>query len=92
MNWRVLRNFGVGVLAVLALAASAATIELTQARATISVEGRTTQTQVVLPYHLDREQGTRPAQAIFEIPFDVPGQMDQPYGLYLARVGNSAAS
>ena len=79
-----------GLFAVLALAAGAATIELTQARATISVAGATTLTQVVLPYHLDREQGTRPAQATFEIPFSISGQVDQPWGLYLARVGNSA--
>jgi signal transduction histidine kinase len=90
MNWRLLRNIGVGVLAVLALAAGAETIELTQARVTVLAGGTTTQSQVVLPYHLDRAQGTRPAQAIFEIPFKISGQMDQPYGLYLARVGNSA--
>jgi signal transduction histidine kinase len=72
------------------MTAGAATTELTEARATITVNGSTTVTQVVLPYHLDREQGTRPAQAIFEVPFRASTQGEELYGLYLARVGNSA--
>ena len=91
MTWRALRNLALGACAALALAAGAATIELTEARATISVAGGpTTVTQVVLPYHLDREQGTRPAEATFEVPFGISGQLDEPYGMYLARVGNRA--
>jgi signal transduction histidine kinase len=90
MTWRTLRNLALGACAALAFAAGAATIELTQARATISSAGSTTVTQVVLPYHLDREQRTRPAEATFEVPFSISGQLDEPYGLYLARVGNRA--
>lgn len=90
MTWRILRNLALGACAGLAFAAGAATIELTQARATISSAGSTTVTQVVLPYHLDREQRTRPAEATFEVPFSISGQLDEPYGMYLARVGNRA--
>ena len=79
-----------GACAALALVAGAATTELTEARATISVAGSTTVTQVVRPYHLDRELGTRPGEATFEVPFGISGQLDEPYGMYLARVGNRA--
>jgi signal transduction histidine kinase len=87
-HWR--RLLAAAICALCAMAAGAVTTELTQARATITVNGSTTVTQVVLPYHLDREQGTRPAQAIFEVPFRASTQGDELYGLYLARVGNSA--
>ncbi len=85
------RNLAAGACAFIAMAAGAVTTELTQASATITVEGAsTTVTQVVLPYHLDREQGTRAAVATFEVRLQVPKRVDEPYGLYLARVGNSA--
>jgi signal transduction histidine kinase len=87
-HWR--RLLAAAICALCAMAAGAVTTELTQARATITVDGSTTVTQVVLPYHLDREQGTRAAQATFEVQFRIPKQVDEPYGLYLARVGNSA--
>jgi signal transduction histidine kinase len=90
MSLRLWRNLTAAACALLAMAAGAVTTELTQARATITVDGSTTVTQVVLPYHLDREQGTRAAQATFEVQFRIPKQVDEPYGLYLARVGNSA--
>src|SRR6185369_462301 len=77
--------------AFLAIAAGAATTELTQARASITVDGATTVTQVVLPYHLDREQGTRAAQATFETHFPAAAAgADELYGLYVARIGNTA--
>jgi signal transduction histidine kinase len=90
MSLRLWRNLAAAACALLAMAAGAVTTELTQARATITVDGSTTVTQVVLPYHLDREPGTRAAQATFEVQFRIPKQVDEPYGLYLARVGNSA--
>lgn len=89
----LLRSWGGMValaMALLSPPAGAATIELTQARATITVDGATTVTQVALPYHLDREQGTRPAVASFEARFQVEALGGEPYGLYFARVGNSA--
>ena len=90
MTWRVLKMLAVGALAFAAFAAGAATIELTDARATITVDGVTTVRDVVLPFHLDRETGTRAATARFDVPFRISGPLDQPFGLYLARVGNSA--
>jgi signal transduction histidine kinase len=84
------RNLAAAACAFVAITAGAATIELTDARATITVDGSTTVTQVVLPYHLDREQGTRPAQAIFELHFPASASTDELHGVYVARVGNSA--
>ena len=90
MTSRLLRALAAVACAILATAAAAATTELTTARATITVDGSTTDSQVILPYHLDREQGTRAAQATFEIRFPAAAQGDELYGLYLARVGNRA--
>ena len=90
MSLRFWRNLAAAACAFLAMAAGAVTTELTQARATITVDGATTVAQVALPYHLDREQGTRPAQATFELTFPAPAPLNELHGLYLARVGNSA--
>jgi len=90
MSWRALRHLGAAAGAFLALAAAAETVELTQARATITVGGASTVALVTLPYHLDREQGTRPAQASFETGFGVVGRADEPFGLYFPRLGNRA--
>jgi signal transduction histidine kinase len=89
---RLWRNLAAAACALLAIAAGAATTELTDARATITVDGATTVTQVVLPYHLDREQGTRDAQAIFEMhfPAGAAAGADELFGLYVARIGNTA--
>src|SRR5215208_5451742 len=84
------RNLAAAACAFVAIAAGGATIELTDARATITVDGSTTESEVVLPYHLDREQGTRPAQAIFELHFSASASADELHGLYIARVGNRA--
>jgi len=90
MRFHLGRILAAAACALLATAAAAATIELTQARATITVDGTTTVSNVVLPYHLDREQGTRPAQATFEVRFGSPQDRTHLHGLYLARVGNRA--
>ena len=42
--------------------AGAGTVELTQAHATISVDGATSERAVVLPYHWDRLHATRAAE------------------------------
>src|SRR5215208_3257798 len=84
------RKLAAAACAFLAISAGATTIELTDARATITVDGAATVRQVVLPYHLDREQGTRPAQAIFELHFPTPASTDELYGMYVARIGNTA--
>ena len=90
MSLRLWRNLAAAACALLAMAAGAVTTELTQARATITVDGSTAVRQVALPYHLDREQGTRAASATFEMHFRTPEPVDKPYGMYLARVGNRA--
>jgi signal transduction histidine kinase len=64
--------------------------ELNRATAMITVDGKTTQREVDLPYHVDREHRTRAAEGWFDVNFRVNRDADQPYGLYLPRVGNTA--
>jgi signal transduction histidine kinase len=91
MTWRVLGKLAAAAICgFIALGAGAETVELTQARATITVDGAATVKSVQLPYHLDRAHGTRPAQASFETGFGVVGQTDEPFGLYFPRLGNRA--
>lgn len=65
-------------------------IEIRSARAEITVGPVTRTLDVELPYHLDREVGTRPALANFEMSFRISGARAEPWGLYLSRVGNNA--
>ena len=90
MTARLWRNLAVAACALLAMAAGAVTTELTHARATITVDGSTTVTQVVLPYHVDRELHTRPARVSFDVEFPLSAPTEDLYGLYLPRVGNAA--
>jgi signal transduction histidine kinase len=90
MSWRALKYLMAAVCACCAFAAAAETKELVEARATIVVDGVATTELVKLPYHLDREKGTRPAQATFEIGFGVVGQPNEPFALYFPRLGNRA--
>jgi signal transduction histidine kinase len=84
------RKFAAAAFAFAAIAAGAATTELTQAHATIQGEAGATIAEVALPYHLDRAQGTRSARATFELHFSISPPLDDLYGLYIARIGNTA--
>jgi signal transduction histidine kinase len=65
--------------------------ELTAARAVIVPEHSEARVrEVTLPFHLDRELGTRSGEASFEVPFALPEVPDEPYGVYFARIGNTA--
>lgn len=83
-----------GFLALAASAASAATVEVVSARATVTVNGLTTTTDVQLPYHWDRVHRGRPGTGDFEMVFTLPepsfSEAGEPYGMYFTRIGNSA--
>lgn len=74
----------------LCVAARAEPLELSQARAWVTVEGVSSQAEVTLPYHWDRRHPGQAGQAVFEIPFSLSADPAQPYGLYLPRIGNTA--
>lgn len=72
-------------------AAHAAVLELRQAGVTAMAEGEAaTRRTATLPYHWDRVHRTHSGEAVFELPFNLPGPVGQPYGVYFQRIGNSA--
>ena len=77
------------VFAGLAMQAQAATQELREAQATVTVQGRTTQQTVSLPYHWDRHHRGQPGEATFDVTFQLHEMPKVPYGLYLPRLGNA---
>ena len=77
------------VLACLAMQARASTQELRVAQATVTVQGRTTQQTVSLPYHWDRHHQGQAGEAAFDLTFQFKELPKVPYGLYLPRVGNA---
>ncbi len=72
-------------------AVRAEVLELTYARASLMPEGRAARSaDVTLPYHWDREQRYRAGEAVFDVPFSLPSQPTQPYGIYFQRIGSTA--
>jgi signal transduction histidine kinase len=69
--------------------AQAQTQELTQARASVTVNGVTTIQNLQLPYHWDRFNKGQRGEAVFDLPFDLPESPVDPWGLYLPRLGNA---
>ena len=94
MGWR--RLLRAALLAasgcLLALAAAQAEVQqLTYARATLMPEGRAARSaDVTLPYHWDREQRYRAGEAVFDVPFSLPSEPSEPWGIYFQRIGSSA--
>ena len=68
----------------------AETLELTQAQATIMVDGSVEQRDVVLPYHWDRLHHAHAGEAVFELRFPLAVESAEPYGIYISRIGNTA--
>ena len=88
--WRAVVGSGVALLlACLAASAQARTLELRAAQVTVTVEGRSTQQTVQLPYHWDRHHRGLPGEASFELPFDLDQVPTRSWGLYLPRLGNA---
>ena len=67
----------------------AQTLELTQARASVTVNGATTAQDLQLPYHWDRFNKGQRGAAVFDLHFDLPEVPADPWGLYLPRLGNA---
>lgn len=53
-----------------------------------SVDGRTQEDAVSLPYHWDRLHRGRPGEARFTLPFSVAETPTEPWGLFIPRVGS----
>jgi len=69
--------------------ASAQTLELRTAQASVTVKGQTQQQAVSLPYHWDRQHPGLAGSATFELAFELPAVPSEPYALYLPRLGNA---
>lgn len=69
--------------------AQARTVELTQARASITVNGVTTTQDLQLPYHWDRFNKGQRGEVVFDIRCELPEVPAEPWGLYLPRLGNA---
>ena len=87
------RNIWTGVLlwlctGLLAFAHSAV-LSLDQARAELTVNGRTTSTEVRLPYGWDYLQKGNSGVGRFELDFPGPSAATEPWGLYFSRFGNA---
>ena len=77
------------LLAGLTVQAQARTLELRQAQASVTIQGRTTQETVTLPYQWDQRQRGLQGEATFEIALELPEVPTQPFGLYIPRLGNA---
>ncbi len=87
-----MRRFWVALLGVLWLglpAVQAATLTLTQADASIFVQGASTQRPVTLPFSWDREYRGQQGEARFLMHFELPQLPRDNWGLYLERVGSA---
>jgi signal transduction histidine kinase len=69
--------------------AQAELLTLTAARAIVTVNGVTTVQNLQLPYHWDSVNKGQRGEAVFELPFNLPAQPVDPWGLYLPRLGNA---
>ena len=83
--------FLIVLLSALSWAANAqdSPLKLTHARANITVNGVTTTQDIQLPYHWDRYNKGQQGEAVFELRFDLPDLPDDPWSLYLPRLGNA---
>jgi signal transduction histidine kinase len=69
-------------------ASEATVLTLTQAQATVIVNGVTVQNELQLPYHWDRANPGQQGEAIFNFEFDLPEAPLDVWGIYLPRLGN----
>lgn len=64
-------------------------LELREARATVVVDGHLERRQQTLPYHWDRHNPGRAGRATFDFRFTLPEVPQDPWSLYLPRLGNA---
>ena len=69
--------------------AQATVLTLDHARAELTVNGRSTTTDVRLPYGWDYLQKGNSGVGRFELDFDGPSAATEPWGLYFNRLGNA---
>ena len=67
----------------------AQTLELTQARANVTLNGATTSQDLLLPYNWDINNKGQSGEAVFDLHFDLPEVPADPWGLYLPSLGNA---
>lgn len=65
------------------------TLTLTQARATVIVDGETLRQDVTLPYRWDYVNPGQRGEAIFDFQFELPEAPDDVWGIYLPSLGNA---
>jgi signal transduction histidine kinase len=71
------------------VAAQTQMLELTQARASVTVKGATIVQDLQLPYHWDRFNQGQQGEAEFDLQFELPEVPVDPWSLYLPRLGNA---
>ena len=69
--------------------AGAEMLTLTQATARVKVSGLTSEQAVSLPYHWDRHNQGHAGEAWFDLYFDLPQVPDEPWSIYVPRLGNA---
>lgn len=79
---------GLALLLFAAASWSSGLIELRTARATVTVDGQTQFSHVVLPYHWDRRHAGQHGAATFDFSFPLPELPEEPWGLFIPRLGN----
>lgn len=62
---------------------------LSEASATVTVDGVTHRETVTLPYHWDHLHRGRPGVGSFDLAFTLAPQLTGPYALYFVRLGNA---
>ncbi|HNV59326.1 MAG TPA: histidine kinase [Rhodoferax sp.] len=78
-----------GLGLVWAVPSAAAVLTLSQARAVVTVDGKSISKEVQLPYHWDRANPGQQGGAVFDIDFDLPQAHGGVWGIYLPRLGNA---
>lgn len=64
-------------------------LELTTAHARVVAGEQVAEGPVKLPYHWDKLHPGFDGQAVFQVSFDLAARSAEPYGLYIARLGNA---
>jgi len=86
-----LRQSLILLLVLVAQTPAAQVLQLQQADATVTLDGESTRDTVSLPYHWDRRHGGQAGLAEFQLQFDLDPLPNEPYGIYLPRLGNAYA-
>lgn len=75
-------------VASVATAAPAGSRWLDSGSVSTTVDGRTRSGPLHLPYHWDREHAAQPGSGRFELPFTLAARPEEPWALFIPRVGS----